>query len=89
MMTRASTKQAEVLVDLTLPFLLGQLALKSSLPERSTRGVNGFESFGLGFCSKWKSECGVDFRVVDGTADAVEVDHFDAFCPYFCSQERS
>jgi hypothetical protein len=38
--------------------------------------VDGFESFGLGFCSKWKLECKVGFRAVDGTADAAEVDDF-------------
>jgi hypothetical protein len=65
------------------------LPLESSLPERSTRGVVGFESFGFGFCFKWKLECGVDFGVVDGTVDAAEVDDFGEFCLYCCFQERS
>jgi hypothetical protein len=63
--------------------------LESSLPERSTCGVVGFEFFGLGFYFKWKSECGVDFGVVNGTADAAEVDYFGGFCLYCCSQEHS
>jgi hypothetical protein len=65
------------------------LPLESSLPERSTREVVGFESFGFGFCSEWKLERGVDFGVVDGIADAAEVDDFDGFYLYCCSQERS
>jgi hypothetical protein len=63
--------------------------LESSLPERFTRRVDSFESFGLGFCSEWKLECGVGFGAVDGIADAAEVDEFDGFCLYCCSQERS
>jgi hypothetical protein len=59
--------------------------LELSLPERSTCGVVGFEFFSFGFCSEWKSECGVDFRVVDRTADAAEVDDFGGFCLYCCS----
>jgi hypothetical protein len=65
------------------------LPLESSLPERSTRGVVGFESFGLGFCSEWNSERGMDFGVVDGTADAEEVDDLGRFCLFRCSRERS
>jgi hypothetical protein len=65
------------------------LPLESSLPERSTRGVVSFESFGFGFCSEQKSGRGVDFGVVDGTADAAEVDDFGGFCLYCCSRERS
>jgi hypothetical protein len=59
--------------------------LKSSFPERSTHGVDGFKSFGLGFCSEQKLECGVGLGVVIGTVDAVEVDDFDGFCLYCCS----
>jgi hypothetical protein len=81
-MTGASTKQAEVLVNPMLPV---SLPLESSLPKRSTHGVNGFESFGLGFCSKQKSEHGVGFGVVDRTVDAAEVDDFGGFCLYCCS----
>jgi hypothetical protein len=65
------------------------LPLESSLPERSTCRVVGFESFGLGFCSKRNSERRMDFRVVDGTADAAEVDDSGGFCLFCCSQEHS
>jgi hypothetical protein len=34
-------------------------------------------------------EIGVDFGVVDGTADAAEVDDFGGFWLYCCSQEHS
>jgi hypothetical protein len=61
------------------------LPLESSLSERSTCRVDGFESFGFGLCSEWKLERGVDFGIVDGTADAAEVDHFGRFCLYCCS----
>jgi hypothetical protein len=65
------------------------LLLESSLPERSTRRVVGFESFGLGFCSERNLECGMDFGVVDRTADAAEVDDLGKFCLFCCSRERS
>jgi hypothetical protein len=88
-MTGASTKQVEVLVNLTLLFLLGQLAFGIKFARRSTHGVDSFKSFSLGFCSEWKLGCGVGFGVVNRIADAVEVDDFDGFCLYCCLRERS